>query len=49
MIFEKLIEKHMIIRDASSFPFLDSRYMRFCFLLPEQNQKLLDALKDIIE
>lgn len=49
MIFEKLIAKHMIIRDASSFPFLDSRYMRFCFLLPEQNQKLLDALKDIIE
>lgn len=49
MVFEKLIEQHMIIRDASSFPFLDSRYMRFCFLLPEQNQKLLDALKDIIE
>ncbi|MBM7685927.1 pyridoxal phosphate-dependent aminotransferase [Defluviitalea raffinosedens] len=49
MIFEKLIEKHMIIRDASSFPFLNSSYMRFCFLLPEQNQKLLDALEEIIE
>lgn len=49
MIFEELIHQNMIIRDASSFPFLDSKYMRFCFLLPEQNQKLLDSLKEIIE
>lgn len=48
-IFEKLIHKNMIIRDAGSFPFLDSRFMRFCFLLPEQNKKLLEYLYDIIE
>ncbi|WP_058485693.1 pyridoxal phosphate-dependent aminotransferase [Defluviitalea phaphyphila] len=48
-IFEKLIKQKMLIRDASSFPFLDSRYMRFCFLLPEQNQRLINSLKEIIE
>lgn len=48
-IFEKLVRQNMIIRDASSFPFLDSRYMRFCFLLPEQNKKLIDSLREIIE
>ncbi|NLK22378.1 MAG: aminotransferase class I/II-fold pyridoxal phosphate-dependent enzyme [Epulopiscium sp.] len=48
-IFEKLIKQNMIIRDAASFPFLNSRYMRFCFLLPEQNQQLIDYLYELIE
>lgn len=48
-IFEKLIHQKMIIRDAGSFPFLDTRFMRFCFLLPDQNEKLLKALYEIIE
>lgn len=48
-VFEKMIAKKMLIRDASSFPFLNDRFLRFCFLLPEQNEHLLQELKVIIE
>lgn len=44
-IFEKMLMQKMLIRDASSFPFLNHRFLRFCFLLPEQNKALLLALK----
>jgi threonine-phosphate decarboxylase len=48
-IFEELIQQKMLVRDASSFPFLDARFLRFCFLMPKQNDMLLTALKQIIE
>lgn len=44
-IFEKMLQQRMLIRDASSFPFLNERFLRFCFLLPRQNKALLTALK----
>ncbi|MFW6015438.1 MAG: pyridoxal phosphate-dependent aminotransferase [bacterium] len=48
IIFEKLINKNLMIRDCSSFPFLNNRYFRFCFLLPEQNDILLNELNNIL-
>jgi threonine-phosphate decarboxylase len=48
-IFEKLIYKKMLIRDASSFAFLDETYLRFCIQTPEHNKMLLDELKKIVE
>lgn len=48
-IFERLIVKKLLIRDASSFTFLDESYLRFCILKPEQNAALLKELKYIIE
>lgn len=48
-IFEHLILKKMLIRDAASFTFLDERYLRFCILSPEDNANLLVALKEIVE
>lgn len=47
-IAAKLIAQNMLIRDASSFPSLDESYIRFCFLAPEQNDKLLMALKELL-
>lgn len=44
-VFEKMVQQKMLLRDASSFPFLNERFLRFCFLLPEQNKVLLHALK----
>ncbi len=44
-VYENLIAQKMLIRDASSFPFLGDRFLRFCFLLPDQNTALLAALK----
>lgn len=48
-IFDQLLRKKMLIRNAESFTFLDSSYLRFCILLPEQNKKLLSELKKLIE
>jgi len=49
IVFNKLISKKMIIRDASNFVFLGNNYLRFCLLMPEQNKALLKNLKEIIE
>lgn len=48
-IFEKLIVKKVLIRDASSFAFLDNTYLRFCILAPEQNAFLIQQLKKLVE
>ena len=48
-IFEKMIAKKMLIRDAASFTFLDESYLRFCILSPEHNKMLIDELKKIVE
>lgn len=48
-IFEKLIAKKLLVRDCSSFPFLDGHYIRFCILMPEQNDILIKEIKNILE
>ncbi len=48
-LFEKLIQKKMLIRDASSFTFLNDKYLRFCILSPEHNAALRKELKLWIE
>ena len=48
-LFEKCILKKMLIRDASSFTFLDETYLRFCILAPENNEALLKELKHWVE
>ncbi len=47
-LFEAAIQKGLMIRDCSSFPFLDSHYIRFCFMKPETNNALLDVLLPIL-
>lgn len=48
-LFESLIRKKMLIRDAASFTFLDESYLRFCILAPEQNAAFLRELKRLVE
>ena len=48
-IFEALIQKKLLIRDAASFTFLDESFIRFCIRMPKENQQLLKELKKIIE
>lgn len=43
-IFEAAIHKQLIIRNCSSFPFLDNQYFRFCFMNPSDNDKLLACI-----
>ena len=43
-VFDAAIRHHFMIRDCSTFPFLNNKYFRLCFMLPEQNDALLDVL-----
>ncbi len=44
MLFDQMIRQKMMIRDCSTFPFLDNKYIRFCFMTPEMNDKLISCL-----
>lgn len=43
-LFDKAIRQGMMIRDCSTFPFLDNKYIRFCFMNPFDNTRLLKCL-----
>ena len=43
-IFDRAIREKMMIRDCSTFPFLDNKYIRFCIMKPEDNDRLLHCL-----
>lgn len=43
-IFEAAIRQNCMIRDCSNFPFLGNKYIRFCFMMPGANDKLLQIL-----
>lgn len=45
-LFDRAIRQHMMIRDCSTFPFLDMKYIRFCFMNPEMNDRLAACLLD---
>ena len=48
MVFDIAIQKKLMIRDCSDFPFLNNKYFRFCIMLPEKNDELLDVIEDIL-
>ena len=43
-LFDCTIRRGMMIRDCSTFPFLDDKYIRFCFMTPEQNDALAKCI-----
>lgn len=43
-LFDRAIRQKMMIRDCSTFPFLDQKYIRFCIMKPEDNDRLLSCL-----
>ena len=43
-LFERAIKEKMMLRDCSTFPFLSDRYIRICFMNPEENRRLFDYL-----
>lgn len=46
--FEYCIKKGLMIRDCSNFTGLDSSYIRFCFLNPEDDDLLVNSLLEIL-
>lgn len=49
MLFEHCIRRKLMIRNCSSFPFLDNSFVRFCFMMPEDNDRLLDAFAELLK
>lgn len=47
-IFEKLISKNILLRNAKTFVGLDETFIRFCFLSKENNELLYKSLFDIL-
>ncbi len=48
-LFDTAIRQGLMIRDCSTFPFLDNKYFRFCFMKPEDNDALLKVLIDCLQ
>ncbi len=46
-VFEAAIKEKMMIRDCSSFQSLNGEFVRFCIMKPEDNEKLMQVLKNI--
>ena len=46
-VFETAIRQKMMIRNCNTFPFLDNQYFRFCFMSPEDNDRLLACLEEL--
>ena len=49
MIFDFCIRRGLMIRDCSTFPFLDNSFIRFCVMSPEKNHELIEAFREILE
>lgn len=49
ILFDHCIRKRMMIRDCSSFPFLDNSFIRFCIMSPEDNDRLLQAFAELLQ
>lgn len=43
-LFDKAIRQGLMIRDCSTFPFLDNKFFRFCVMSPKMNGRLLHCL-----
>ena len=46
-IFEKAIKSGLMIRDCSDFIGLSNRFIRFCFLNPDEDDKLITLLQSL--
>ena len=48
ILFDKCIRQNMMIRNCSSFPFLDNSYFRICFMNPADNDRLLGVVGTVL-
>ena len=47
-LFDHCIRRKLMIRNCSTFPFLDNLFFRFCIMKPEQNDLLLEVLRELL-
>jgi threonine-phosphate decarboxylase len=46
---DKLLQRGMLIRNAASFPYLDNKFFRICFLSREDNQRVVEGIQSILK
>lgn len=49
LLFDEAARRGMMIRSCSDFPGLDKRYFRFCFMKPEDNDRLLACIGELLK
>ena len=47
-LFEHCICKGLMIRDCSTFPFLDNHFVRFCIMNKADTDRLLEAFREVL-
>lgn len=47
-LFDRCIRQGLMIRNCSSFPYLNEKFIRFCFMKPEDNDRLVEVLLKFI-
>ena len=45
-VFDFLIRRKLMVRDCASFKCLDGEFIRFCIMNPEDNERLLNGLRE---
>jgi threonine-phosphate decarboxylase len=48
ILFDKAIRKNMMIRNCSTFPYLDNKYFRICFMSHKDNDRLLELIREVM-
>lgn len=48
-LFEAAIKKGLMIRDCSTFPFLNNKFIRICFMTPAANDALLNVILEAVK
>ena len=46
ILFDRCIREGMMIRNCASFPFLDNKYFRICFMKHEDNERLIKLITE---
>ena len=49
ILFDACIREKMMIRNCCTFPFLDNKYFRICFMSPLMNDKLLTVIRRVMD
>lgn len=47
-VFEYCLQKGFMIRDCTDYEGLGEKYVRFCFLKPEQNDRMVNTILEIV-
>lgn len=47
-VFDYCIKQGLMVRDCSDYEGLGNKYVRFCFLKPEQNDKMVNTILEIV-